>query len=178
MSATRDLQDDLLEAQQAIVAISVWLDDYPPNKAKDPLAAFLLRFMKVFEEAGEMVGEIIGMTGQNPRKGVTSDLEKVLDEACDVIITMLGAIETATQNQGEAFPRLFEKIEKVHDRMQALPSADEIPSDVKIDKFLDREPMQEKVHDHSDTDPWSKDGFDRPTAYIDGCVIETVGPPD
>lgn len=111
---------DATKAQSQLEEISDWIDDFPVNRDADPLAAFLLRYIKVFEEAGEMVGNIIGMTGQNPRKGVTSSLEEVLDEAADTALTILGAIESATGNRGESFGRLFEKISKVHARMEAF----------------------------------------------------------
>lgn len=107
------------DAAARVVVISQWLDDFPVNRQMDPLAAFLLRYIKLFEEAGEMVGNIIGMTGQNPRKGVTSDLEHVLEEASDSVITLLGAIEHATGNRGESFGRVFAKIAKVYARMEA-----------------------------------------------------------
>jgi hypothetical protein len=137
MSADRDLKDDLLDARDGLVAISRWLDEAPVNAARTPLERMLLRTIKLAEENGEMVAEIIGLTGQNPRKGVTSDVDKVIAEALDTVVTGLGIVEHLTDNEGRAFGLLFEKLAKVHARMLALPSADEISSDVKIDKFLD-----------------------------------------
>jgi len=43
-----------------------------------------MRLMKVVEEAGEASAAYIGMTGQNPRKGVTHARVDVADELCDV----------------------------------------------------------------------------------------------
>lgn len=35
------------------------------------------------------------------------------------------------------------------------------------------EPLASRIgHDHSSTDPWSKNGNDQPTAYADGCLIQ------
>lgn len=128
---------DADDAQNRLQRLSAWLDESPANSGRAPLERLLLRFLKVAEENGEMVAEIIGMTGQNPRKGVTSDITKVIEEALDVAITALGAVEHATGNRGEAFALLFDKIAKVDARRQGLPSADAVSSDVKIDKALD-----------------------------------------
>lgn len=45
-----------------------------------------MRLIKVVEEAGEASAAYIGMTGQNPRKGITHTTANVADELCDVII--------------------------------------------------------------------------------------------
>jgi len=127
-------------AQHRLTMLSQWIDEH--NAHRTPLEQLLMRIVKIPEEKGEMAAEIIGMTGQNPRKGVTSDIDKVIDEALDWAVTALGVVEHATGNQSLAFNLLFEKLAKINARMEAAPSADEIPSDVKIDKFLDRESPQ------------------------------------
>lgn len=138
MSAERDLKDQVLEARDGMVAISRWIDESEANRDRPQLEALLLRFLKIGEENGEMIAEIIGWTGQNPRKGVTSDLDRVLKETLDTAATALMAIESATGNQGKALPMLFDHIGTVFHRMQADPSYDlEIASDVKIDKALE-----------------------------------------
>lgn len=137
MSADRDLKDDALEFRDHTTAISRWLDEAPVNAARTSLESTLLRAIKVYEEAGELAGEIIGMTGQNPRKGVTSDIDKVIGESLDGALSLIGFVEHLTGNQGRALGLLFEKQAKVHARMLGAPSADEIPSDVKIDKALE-----------------------------------------
>lgn len=91
----------------------------------------------MIEELGETVSEIIGMTGQNPRKGVTSDLEHVLKEGNDTALTILGANESATGNKGLALASFFEHVGVVHARMMQAPSTDTVASTVKIDKFLE-----------------------------------------
>lgn len=132
-----DRKDD---AQDHLTAVSRWIDEH--NAHRTPLEQLLLRMVKIPEEKGEMASEVIGMTGQNPRKGITSDIDKVIDEALDWAVTALGIVEHATGNQCLAFDLLFKKLEKIDARRQAAPSADEIPSDVKIDKAL------EKLDDH------------------------------
>ncbi|MGW3103092.1 MazG-like family protein [Streptomyces sp. NPDC001100] len=55
-----------------------------------------MRLMKVVEEAGEASAAYIGMTGQNPRKGVTHTAADVADELCDVIIAAAVALHAFT----------------------------------------------------------------------------------
>ncbi|WP_405971683.1 MazG-like family protein [Streptomyces sp. NBC_00988] len=55
-----------------------------------------MRLMKVVEEAGEASAAYIGMTGQNPRKGVTQTRADVADELCDVIIAAAVALHAFT----------------------------------------------------------------------------------
>jgi len=186
------------EAQSRLTALSKWIDDH--NADKTPLEQLLTRFLKIHEERGEAAAEIIGMSGQNPRKGVTANILDVQEESLDWAITALGVVEHITGNRGDAFRLLFKKIQDVDARR--LGTLGPIASDVKIDKFLAATegdsavpvvvttpevavgaPMESRVgHRHSDTDPWSVDGNGRPTAYIDGCLIqenatETVVPP-
>ncbi|MGA5452380.1 MazG-like family protein [Streptomyces umbrinus] len=51
-----------------------------------------MRLLKVVEEAGEASAAYIGLTGQNPRKGVTHTPRDVADELCDVIIAAAVAL--------------------------------------------------------------------------------------
>lgn len=126
-------------AQVELTAISVWIDESPANVARSQMESFLLRALKIGEENGELVAEIIGMTGQNPRKGVTSDVLQVIEEGLDVAVTALAFVEHATGNQGRALGLLREKIGRINARMLALPSATAaVSSDVKIDKFLEK----------------------------------------
>lgn len=134
----RDVEDIGAEAQGAqdeLTALSAWFDEH--NRGIDPQFNLVMRFLKVVEENGEMMGEIIGMLGQNPRKGVTSDLGHVIKEALDGVVSLLGAVESATGNKGEAFHLLANHISVVHARMIGLRPVVEIKSDVKIDKVLE-----------------------------------------
>lgn len=81
--------DNLLNDQ--INAMSEWVDSWPANRARDPEAAMWSRTAKVAEEAGEVISAMIGVTGQNPRKGVTHSVDDVEEELFDVALTALAA---------------------------------------------------------------------------------------
>ncbi|MEV7389527.1 MazG-like family protein [Streptomyces sp. NPDC091215] len=55
-----------------------------------------MRLLKVTEEAGEATAAYIGMTGQNPRKGISHTTADVADELCDVIIAATVALHSFT----------------------------------------------------------------------------------
>lgn len=57
-----------------------------------------MRVLKLQEEAGEAAAAYIGMTGQNPRKGVTHTQTDLLNELADVAVTALCAMQHFTQN--------------------------------------------------------------------------------
>jgi NTP pyrophosphatase (non-canonical NTP hydrolase) len=54
-------------------------------------AEITLRLLKIGEEYGEAIQAWIGVTGQNPRKGVTHSRRQVADELGDIAITALVA---------------------------------------------------------------------------------------
>lgn len=74
-----------------------------------PLAQDWARVAKVVEEAGEAIAELIGMTGQNPRKGVTSNVERLLSELADVALTGLYAIQHFTKDADRTLALLLDK---------------------------------------------------------------------
>ena len=84
--------------------ISIWLDK--ANAHRDPEAATWGRVAKVAEEVGEVIDAMIGMTAQNPRKGLYSDVNHVVEELLDVALTALAAVEHLTGNEAEALPLL------------------------------------------------------------------------
>jgi hypothetical protein len=45
-----------------------------------------VRAMKIAEESGEAVAAYIGLTGENPRKGVTAGPDDLAAELCDVVL--------------------------------------------------------------------------------------------
>ncbi|MGW0763787.1 hypothetical protein ACWD1Y_46320 [Streptomyces sp. NPDC002814] len=55
-----------------------------------------MRLLKVSEEAGEAAAAYIGMTGQNPRKGITHTPADVANELVDVIIAAAVALHAFT----------------------------------------------------------------------------------
>jgi NTP pyrophosphatase (non-canonical NTP hydrolase) len=77
-----------------------WLDD---NIALTPEATRLLRVLKLSEEVGEVSEAVIGVLGQNPRKGVTHAWSDVHDELCDVILTAMVALSTLTSDARRVF---------------------------------------------------------------------------
>lgn len=68
--------------------VTQWLDLH--NGSSDEERG--LRILKLAEEAGEVAQAWIGATGQNPRKGRTHEVEDVVVELCDVIVTAAVAI--------------------------------------------------------------------------------------
>jgi len=81
-----------------------------------------MRILKVTEEAGEVASAYIGMTGQNPRKGVTHTAEDVADELCDVILAAAVALVSVTG--GEAEQVLSAKLAKVAERAAKVEARD------------------------------------------------------
>ncbi|MGW4798243.1 MazG-like family protein [Nonomuraea sp. NPDC004297] len=77
---------------QHVTAALDWVD--LANGRNDHETA--MRLLKLVEEAGEVASAYIGMTGQNPRKGVTHSREDVAGELCDVLVTALVALGTIT----------------------------------------------------------------------------------
>lgn len=85
-----------------LIALSEWIDDSPLNLTRDPEAATWGRLSKITEEAGEVIAAWIGVTGQNPRKGVTHTVEDVRKELLDTALTALCAFVHLNNNQGDA----------------------------------------------------------------------------
>jgi NTP pyrophosphatase (non-canonical NTP hydrolase) len=52
----------------------------------------ILQILKITEEAGEVAEALIGVTGQNPRKGFSHSWGDVERELCDVVITAMVAL--------------------------------------------------------------------------------------
>lgn len=67
------------------------------------------RIIKIGEEFGEVVEAMIGVSGTNPRKGVTHSYDDVINELLDVAASALGAVEYLTGNQGRCMGLLEEK---------------------------------------------------------------------
>ena len=61
-----------------------------------------VRVMKIAEEAGEAVAAYIGLTGANPRKGVTAEPGELAGELCDVVLAALIALATVTGGTPQA----------------------------------------------------------------------------
>ncbi|MFS4094554.1 MazG-like family protein [Streptomyces sp. AF1A] len=70
----------------------------------------LLRILKLSEEVGEVAEAVIGVTGQNPRKGVTHSWDDVQAELCDVAITALVALRTLTPEARGVFEEHLKRV--------------------------------------------------------------------
>lgn len=115
----RQLMTEL--AQASLVALSQWID--AGNAHRDREAVAWGRLAKIAEENGEVIEAFIGATGQNPRKGVTCSIEKVLDELLDVAITALAAYEHLDGHEGRSLGELDYKIRRVAERAGVLVPA-------------------------------------------------------
>jgi hypothetical protein len=77
-----------------------YLDKNVSEAYKDqPLAQDWARIAKVIEELGETIQCLIGYTGQNPRKGVTSSQREMLDEFADTLITCVLGMQHFTKDE-------------------------------------------------------------------------------
>lgn len=91
-------QEDSIDWQD-VQYIDEWLDSkVSPAYQEQPLAQDWARLSKVSEELGEAIQEFIGLTGQNPRKGVTSSEPQFLEEVADTLITALLCMQHFTKD--------------------------------------------------------------------------------
>lgn len=95
-------QDDM----DRIADIDQWLDEETGIEYKEqPLAQDLARVCKVQEEEGEAIEAFLGMTGANPRKGISATRDDLLKELADRALTTIYAINHFTKD-----PRLTANI--------------------------------------------------------------------
>lgn len=89
---------------------------------KGPLTgqlAVVAQALKLTEEAGELAEAMLGVLGQNPRKGVCKTTDDVLNEAIDVILT--AAVLAVWIEGGPAFAaRLAERLPFLVGRLESL----------------------------------------------------------
>jgi NTP pyrophosphatase (non-canonical NTP hydrolase) len=94
-----------------------WLDatsQLPPETEK------LVRIMKLTEETGEVTQAVMGVMGQNRRKGFTHTWDDVQAELCDVMFTAMIALCTLTPDAREVFET---NLARVADRCLRQPPA-------------------------------------------------------
>lgn len=102
----------------AIGRIDTWLDEkVGPAYDGHPLAQDWARISKVTEEAGEAISAFIGVTGQNPRKGITHDMDDVLNELADVAMTAILAMQHFTKDTAETRNWLRYRIDRLAARV-------------------------------------------------------------
>ncbi len=104
--------------------VSTWIDEAPPNASRDREAATWGRIAKVSEEAGEVIAAFIGVTGQNPRKGVNACTDDVIKELLDVAVTALCAVEHLTDNKGQSMKLLREHAVFLNQRAHNVVKSD------------------------------------------------------
>jgi len=103
---------------QTVHAVDAWLDDSVSDVYQvQPQAQDWARISKIGEELGEAIQAFIGATGQNPRKGITNDMEAVLDELADTVFTGILAIQHFTKNTSVTRRILREKLAKIGARV-------------------------------------------------------------
>ncbi|GII65614.1 hypothetical protein Skr01_56990 [Sphaerisporangium krabiense] len=95
---------------QTLASLVDWLNR--SNGTSDHETA--IRVMKVGEEFGEAVAAYVGMTGQNPRKGITHSAEDVAGELVDVAVTALVALHSFTRDPRGTFEA---KLARIADRV-------------------------------------------------------------
>ncbi len=79
------MNDDLLRAARRI---KLQLDARA-SAAVIGLPPMLTQALKIQEESGELAEAVLGVLGENPRKGVTHTLDDCIDEAIDVALSAL-----------------------------------------------------------------------------------------
>jgi len=84
-----------------------WLDSHSEGGVE---GRALLRVLKLSEEVGEVSEALIGVLGQNPRKGVSHGWGDVQDELCDVILTAMVALRTLTPDARRVFEARVEVV--------------------------------------------------------------------
>ena len=76
-------------AWESVERLVAWLDQ---GSELPPETKTILQILKITEEAGEVAEALIGVTGQNPRKGFSHSWQDVESELCDVIVTAMVAL--------------------------------------------------------------------------------------
>jgi NTP pyrophosphatase (non-canonical NTP hydrolase) len=102
-----DQNDRSADLWSGIDDLWTWVDGNRPLDGREDL---LLRMLKLSEEVGEVAQAVIGVTGQNPRKGVTHTWDDVQGELCDVVITALVALRTLTPDTQQVFTRHLARV--------------------------------------------------------------------
>ncbi|RBQ17788.1 hypothetical protein DP939_23290 [Spongiactinospora rosea] len=99
-----------------IATVLTWLDAANPRTDHE----LSMRLMKIGEETGEAVAAYIGITGQNPRKGITHTTDDLAGELCDVVITALVALASITGTAATAEAAMRTHLERRAPRLAAL----------------------------------------------------------
>lgn len=104
-----------------------WMDEHLDRDVAEvyqgqPLAQDWARVAKVSEEVGEAIDALIGVTGQNPRKGHYGTQLDLLSELADVALTGIYAIQHFTKNRHETLGLVMERARHHRRRVDPSPS--------------------------------------------------------
>jgi NTP pyrophosphatase (non-canonical NTP hydrolase) len=102
-----------------IAWINAWLDERNAGLSQE--ADDVMRVLKLAEECGEVASAYIGMTGQNPRKGITHTRRQMLDELADVAVTAMCAIQHFTGNAFVTEQIMDDKVNAIMHRVSLSP---------------------------------------------------------
>ena len=104
-----------------LARLSRWID--APNLGLGPDVLNWVRVSKVAEECGEAVAAFIGVTGTNPRKGVTHTMDDVIAELLDVALTALCAVEHFNDSDGRSMALFAAHVRSRCDRVGLAAAA-------------------------------------------------------
>jgi hypothetical protein len=117
--------EPMSDMYEDIEAVDTWIDAGSAQVYRDePLAQDFARVAKCSEEVGEAIAALIGMTGQNPRKGFTHTRDDVLKELADVALTALCAIQHFTKDRAETQRLMEGRVAAVRNRVPGLAAVD------------------------------------------------------
>lgn len=106
-----------LDDLDLIAVLDTWIDqNSSPAYQNQPLAKTWGRIAKVSEECGEVIAAFIGATGQNPRKGFYCDMDDVLAELADVVITAACAMQHITKDRNHTGALISDRIAFLYHR--------------------------------------------------------------
>lgn len=112
---------DALIDWRVVQSYDAYLDAEVSQMYRDqPLARTITRITKLFEEAGEAIKKFSEATGENPRKGVTSTMEEVLDEAGDAYLTAILLVQHFTKDPARTAAVLRKAMAKLEMRNAAI----------------------------------------------------------
>lgn len=95
-----------------VQAVSAWIREQNAGTWTDPS----VHLIHLQEEVGEVASAYIGMTGQNPRKGVTHSLDDLISELADVAITALCTITVISGHPLEPAYAISAKLQRIMER--------------------------------------------------------------
>src|SRR5690242_18815203 len=93
------------DGDAAVLELSALIDGSYPT-GLDAEAHRWRRCAKIGEEAGEVIEALLGLSGENPRKGITNGVDKVRKELLDVALAAVGAVAHLDGNTGSPIDAL------------------------------------------------------------------------